>query len=355
MNWKNRLILFLHKMWKKVLPSRKSQRSNPKCLIISTTALGDSLWGTPVVRHFKEIFPQSSLWVLTSNLGKEVFDGNPNVDVVKVYRGIPKLFLLLLKESFDWVVIFHASQRPAIALSGFLRASRVVGTKGLCKGLEPLFTDLVDNKWKVHEIERRLSLINVFLDKPIKNYSMELFFGKEEHLQVEKILEKKSLSIDCKKIIFHPGAKEVFRCWPTQRYVELYKLIQLHTDMPVIITGTKSEAHLGKEIQQQVPQVVSLMGELSVKELAKLIEKSTVFISGDTGPMHLAFAVKTPTVSFFCAASPKLSGPLENLDIHNIKKVPLTCSPCLGKSCLDAFCLKQISALEVFKKIIPHL
>jgi ADP-heptose:LPS heptosyltransferase len=87
---------------------------------------------------------------------------------------------------------------------------------------------------------------------------------------------------------------------------------------------------------------------------AALIEKFNFFITNDTGPMHIAFAMKTPTIALFSATDPKRCGPYHAENVSVIYKNP-TCIPCIRKRCRVPFCLEQISPEEVWADICEKL
>jgi len=73
-----------------------------------------------------------------------------------------------------------------------------------------------------------------------------------------------------------------------------------------------------------------------------------VFVTGDTGPMHMAYALKTPVVALYAVSEPERTGPLQDRDLHRIIKKPRTCDPCVSKKCTYQECMEQISVAEVY-------
>ena len=85
-----------------------------------------------------------------------------------------------------------------------------------------------------------------------------------------------------------------------------------------------------------------------MRETAALIEKMNIFITNDTGPMHIAFALKTPTVALFSPTDPGICGPYRDEKPIVIEK-PKTCTPCIGKKCDQPICMEQITVEEVIE------
>jgi len=87
------------------------------------------------------------------------------------------------------------------------------------------------------------------------------------------------------------------------------------------------------------------------REAAALIARLDVLVTPDTGPLHVAAALKTPTIGLFAVASPVNSNPDFDENIHKFIKKPRTCSPCVGKNCKFQECMLQIGADEVWEML----
>lgn len=147
-------------------------------------------------------------------------------------------------------------------------------------------------------------------------------------------------------IAIHPGSKDLFKQYPPHLFAEVGKKLS----GTVVITGGKDEVALCEEVANAIPGSTSLAGKFSLRELAALIEKCNLFITNDTGPMHIACAMKTKTIALFGPTDPKLCGPYQNENTTVLQRSP-TCTPCLRKKCLDPFCMHQISPYDVVNEI----
>ncbi len=119
-------------------------------LILSTTGLGDTLWGTPAIRALRKCFPTSYIGVVTSPIGKACLQHNRRIDelfVVKdpVFRHLLSVLSQIEKTEITHVLSFHTSQRPILPLASVLGAAEIVGTHGINKGLDFLLTQSLDN------------------------------------------------------------------------------------------------------------------------------------------------------------------------------------------------------------------
>lgn len=337
---KNFLILFFLKFFPK--KEHKFDPLHPKILIVSTTALGDTLWGTPAINSIKKKYPESSLSALCSPIGLEVLKKNPHIDKLFLIKEplwliFFNLYRKLKKEKFQAILIFHSSQRLILPLCYLLNPKFLVATANINKGLDILLSHPIEKK-EMHEIERRLEIIKkINVDE--KNYKMfYLFDEKKEFLN--------PLNIIAPLIIFHPGAKDSFRCYPPSSYIELGKKLFNFYQSTIVITGTKREERLVKRISEKIPKSIALYDQ-GLEELATLFQRSDLIIIGDTGPLHLALALEKKVIALFVPTSLKKFGPYHCKNAYVIQK-DRPCAFCKERACKDPFCFDQITQEELF-------
>ena len=147
-------------------------------------------------------------------------------------------------------------------------------------------------------------------------------------------------------VALHPGAKDSYKCWPKEKFIELGKLLQ-QKGISLLITGVKEEHDLISSIAAALPGSKYLPA-MSLRQFAAILKKMALVITNDTGPLHLAIAVQTPVLALFAPTNPKICGPYHAKDAHVIQK-PITCKPCLRRRCRLPFCMLQISPQEVFR------
>ena len=334
---KNRLIKIALFFWDLFGFKKNPVGKNRRILIFSTTGFGDTLWGTPAIRAIKKSFPNCYLAILTSPVGRELLKENPHLDKIytvkdPVFLALPKLLWNLRHEKFDTVLLFHISQRPLPALAYLTGASELFATEGNNKGLDSLFTQLLPKKYQ-HEIERRLDMIKAIGAEPA---------GGEMEVHLTEVTKfdygEKPL------IVLHPGAKDKFKQWPVEHFITVGR--ELAKEAQILVTGSADEVELTEKIAAEIPGAISLGGKLPVRKLAALMSRLKLLITNDTGPMHLAFAMQTPTIAFFAPTDPNLCGPYK-IDFAKAFEAKKCCSPCLKKRCRIPFCLHQITPQEV--------
>lgn len=315
-----------------------------RILIVSTTGLGDTLWATPAIESLRASFPDAFIGCLTSPLGREILQSNPHINCLYlIKRPIWKMFFSLQKklyqEQFDTILIFHASDRLIIPLCTLLGAKKIIGSKGINKDLDDLFTDLLPNQ-KEHEIERRLRFIEYIGGKKT---TTKLSF----HLQSQEILPPR----EGKWVAIHPGAKDFFKRWPLSHFIEVGKALMEKAAVRIVITGTESS--LMNEMKQALPGA-EIQPNLDLRSFAALLQQMDLLICNDTGPFHLACALKKKAIALYSPTDPFLCGPYHAPEALAIYANP-SCTPCLKRKCPSPFCLRQIGPPQVINQALNLL
>lgn len=329
---KNALIQPIVRLFQKLIPINPPAN---RILIVSTTALGDTLWASPAIENLRRTFPDAYLALLTRPLGLELFRHNPHLNRIHLLGKWIPLWKELCKERYDTVLLFHASQRPILPLCSLIGARRIIATSGINKGLDALLTHPLDNFSK-HEIVRRLEIAEA---SGAKRHTEALSLPLLDSERLPKRRER--------WIALHPGAKDAFKRWPASHFIELGRRLKEETGCEILITGNPEEKPLMEQIAAQIPGAHLYEAGTSLRSFAVLLEQIDLLISNDTGPVHLACALSRPVIALYSATNPQLCGPLAAPRSLAIAKPP-TCSPCLKKKCREPFCLLQISPAEVF-------
>ncbi len=302
------------------------------------------MWATPALRLLRKKFFRAYIGVVTTPLGKDVLSHNPHLDECFVI-GSPlilsliRLFPLLRSRRIGTVLLFHSSQRLILPFSTLLGASRIIGSEKSGKDLDFLLTDTI-KAGEVHEIERRLLIVdylNNLQDRDPDSTRMELFPSASELDYLHPIT-----------IGLHPGAKNIFKRWPSSHFIELGCQLQKATNGHIVVTGNLEERELVETIVKAIPGAKAVYENRSITAVASLLKKLSLYVTNDTGTLHVASAMGTPTIALFTPTNPLMCGPYFAPHVTVIQK-KTTCFPCLGKKCQEPFCMLQISPSEVLK------
>lgn len=323
-------------------------------LVVSSTAIGDTLLSTPAIRAVRKRYPEARLIALFNRENIELFSNNPHIDGAVPYYGGYKRFnstiKALEKYSFDLALIFHGNEPQATPICYLAGARFIMKLPNnseynfLLSNREPVVTwdDLG------HGIEARLKTAALAGCAP-DGFGMELFTERIDAEKAFEFLRKEGVSDSTLLIGFQPGASTVSRQWFPERFTRLGKdLVEARPEARIVLTGSLAEAELCKKIADGIgdPAIVAA-GRLPLRQVPPLIKRLKVFVTGDTGPMHIAIAVGTPVVALYAVADPKKSGPLYDKDRHRVIQKGRTCDPCLSKKCEYQKCMEAISVEEV--------
>ncbi len=279
-------------------------------LVISTTGMGDTLWGTPAIRAIKKARPALKLHLLTLGRWQPLFENNPHIDRLIEYHPQwyrqPWTGLRLLSESYDAVLLFHAN-RDITRLFPWLRRKSLWAHQNAA-WIEP--ANRVRIEGTVHGILRRLKLIET-IGIPADGGQMEIFFNESDRAAVNHFLKAARLSP--KKFIYlNIGASAAEKRWPEERFFELAQAILKHTEYKIVLGGGPAEAAAVRTLLEDMDakRVVHSL-DLPLKSDSLLISHARLLVTCDTGPMHVGFALKVPTVALFGLYDPRGSGPYQ--------------------------------------------
>ncbi|MBN8623899.1 MAG: glycosyltransferase family 9 protein, partial [Planctomycetes bacterium] len=153
-----------------------------------------------------------------------------------------------------------------------------------------------------------------------------------------------------KLVVLNPHCRKAANIWPAERYAHLAARLLEQTGVRVVISGGPVAKELCDEIAAPLGEKVwRADGTFTLLGSAELIRRADLFITGDTGPMHIAAAVGTPIVALFGPADPLKTGPYTTDAVVLTKRLP--CAPCFAKQCplghRPAKCMTDISVEDV--------
>ncbi len=342
---------------------------NPqRILFVRTDRLGDTLLSTPGLRALRASYPQAWISVLTSPTGLPAVENNPDAQDILVYDKRAswldhwRLLRRLRAMRFDAAVIAHCNN--AVNWLAFLAG--IPRRIGHARKAGFLLTQPLPNVKALghkHEADHVLDLVKeacgeAFVAPPTRR--PVFIVQKPEKDFAALMLKKMGISGHKKLIAVHAGSSAPSKRWPSRYFSELIGKLALHGDWQVLLVGGADEMDLSAGI---IPagtekRIVDFTGLLNVPELAAMLERCALFISNDSGPVHLAAAVGTPIVAIFGrnrpGLGPKSWGPLGDRDMVLQKDVG--CTECLADDCKIAFkCLTELSVEEVYQAALASL
>ena len=306
-----------------------------KVLLVQTSFLGDTVLTLPVIAEIKRRFPAAKLTLLCTPLGKELLDAQPELDDIivddkrcadKGWSGLWRKARVLRGKGFTLALCLHKSFRSALLL--FLaRIPHRVGFRQ-SKGWF-LFHSLARRNALTHDVERNLSILTAFSIQPKDcRRVIDLSVNCETRQAVSRLLA--DLGVRRGKIIvgINPGSVWPTKRWAAESFAILIQRLKHELDCEIVLFGGTEDVDVAKKIDAQNPgAVVSLVGKTSLRELPAALAHCGLFITNDSGPMHIAVAMGVPVVAIFCATTPSLGFyPYSSKSVVVEKK--LSCRPC---------------------------
>ncbi|MGD9635959.1 MAG: glycosyltransferase family 9 protein [Pirellulales bacterium] len=283
---------------------KKNDAQTPRILIVRLSAIGDVIQGVPVLCALRDALPDAFLgWVVEGRAG-DLLNGHLALDaLVRVPRGwlkspreVWRLRRRLHALQFDVAIDLQCLTKSAIAawLSGAQRRIGKAGKDG--RELSRWFHNELVPCGGQHVIEHYLDLL-----KPLAIEAPEVKFDLPANAVDERMatefLARSGLAAGSFALM-NPGAGWPSKIWPAERYGELARrLAESHGLSTLAVWGIASELPLAEAIVAASGGQARLAPATTMTELAALCRRAAIFIGSDTGPMHLAAAVGTPTIS----------------------------------------------------------
>jgi heptosyltransferase II len=304
-----------------------------RILIELPTWLGDSVMATPAIENLVDYTSDSKITLIGSLVAIEILKNHPKV--IKTYV-IDKAYINLYKtikdfSEFDLFISFRGSFRSKF-INFFISAG--------------LFYQFDKNRYKqLHQVEKYNNFINDSINIDSKPKKLLLYGDRSEKNNKTKLLG------------INPGASYgSSKQWYPEEFAAVAK--ELSENYNIIIFGGLSEVSIAFDIEkilirEGIVNYENLAGKTSITDLISRISILDLFITGDTGPMHIAASLDIPTVCLFGPTNHRETSQY-NFSKSVIVKKNLNCQPCMKRKCpLNHHnCMKSIKAIDVINSLI---
>lgn len=328
-----------------------------RVLLISATALGDTMFSTPAIRALKERYPDWELDFLGHRVFGALLAHNPYVACLWVYPGRNRRLLRLVRElrsrRFDLVIILHGNDPEATLVAHLSGSPFIIGSAG--SPLAFAYAAAVPasaDPW-THAIERRLDYVRL-LGANTADKRMDLFLTPEEIREAEVILAAHFGAVPPLLLALHPTGSDPYKWWPAANFVELGNFLTKTYQAPLLIISGSKDRSPAEAIAARI-KGSSLVtgGRYSLRLVAALLGHCRLLVANDSGPLHLGLALGVPTLALIGADHPARIGPYQVDWGASLHKREAVCAlePCLLKKCPEPRCLTAIETSEVVKLI----
>jgi heptosyltransferase-2 len=331
-------------------------------LVRGVNWVGDAVMTIPAIRALRKACPGAHISLLVKPSVRPVFEAEPAVDEIIDYddrfrgiRGKISLAAFLRKRKFSRAILLQNAFDAAL-LAFLAGIPERTGYNRDGRGLlltRPVACDGADRK--VHHIQYYLNLLAA------AGIRAEYTHPRIHLLPEEREKARESLSRLRRPVLgINPGAAfGSAKRWLPGRFAGVASLFIRDTGGSVVIFGGGGETDIAKEIVagRESADMLDLAGKTSLRELIGLISECDVFLTNDSGPMHIAYAVGTPLAALFGSTDPLLTGPVG--EGNAIIRKAFDCGPCFKRTCArkDLRCMYAITADEVYesiRKILPQ-
>ncbi len=337
-----------------------------KILFIKLSAIGDVVQTLPALEAINKAHPQSEITWVVEEAAAGILEGHPLIHrllisrrkswmrmlksprtIMDAYRGMRGFVRQLRDVRYDVAVDFQGLLKSGI-LIGLARAERKIGFDGT-RELSYLF---LNERLPAYDIERHA--LERYLDVArclgAVNPSPTCTLPIEREISViKKRLEGPAHG--GRIVVINPVARWKTKLWQERKFAELADRLISEREALVIFTGSTDDRSVAGRITASMKRrAENWAGETTLKELAALASLADLFITTDTGPMHLAAAAGAKVLALFGPTAPWRTGPYG--PNHLVVRKGLECSPCFKRNCEDVRCMEEITVEDVMKKIV---
>ena len=348
-----------------------------RIIVVDLLYLGDLLFAHPFFAGLREMFPEARIDLVANSNFSEIMRANDNIDHVYSYNknwtaARSYSFAKKLKmNNYHLGINIHGNWRTALLLK-LISAEQSIGYGGKGRGI--FLDEEVEKDISSHMIEFYLE----FLDQMQQSQLLEQYFAENNDVQNKIKLENrdnkfpvlefddvyqrnadlklKNIGLEDEEfIVLNTGGSWKTKRWPEEYFAEVADHLAVKGYKILFVGGasdTERVKYICNEIKNQ-KMIYNLSGKTSLLELAAVLKRAKLMISGDTGPVHVAAAVGTNTAAIFGPSDEEMYAPRGQGKNILFKNVDLNCRPCGEHECpLDHFkCMRELSPKMIVQRL----
>jgi len=331
-----------------------------RILIFNVNWLGDVLFSTPTIRNVRRNYPDSYIACVIPSRCYPILKGNPYLDEVIIFdekdrhKGmLAKLnFISLLRDKkFDTAFILHRSFSRALIcrLAGI---GQRIGHNTKKRSFLLTQKIAMPKKDSLHRIDFYLNVIEK-AGLRVEDRYLDFIFTPEDEKHVDDFLSKNSVSKDDFVVALNPGGNWLPKRWPKDYWSELADKLISEMNAKIIITGSSSDMPLANQIKGKMRESpLVACGVFNIKQLGALAKRVNLFITADTGPMHIANAVGAKKIiAIFGPTAKEITGPYPDMNTVILQKDIGCLIPCYKVNCQDNRCMKAVTPNNVLAQV----
>lgn len=338
--------------------TRKNVSATPRVLIIRPDHLGDLVLTTPVLPALKIALNDVHITMLVGPWSKVVVERHPDVNrlISFPFPGLQRssnkrrfthisLFFLALRlrqDNYDLSV----NLRPGFWWGAIL--SYIAGIP--CRvgyDVQPatsFLTHVLPFQPPEHSVVSNLRLVSLAiqqlgfppLDEPYtpEHYPLQFVPTEEEHMWIAQRLQEAGVNGESSVVVIHPGTGVTVKLWREEAWASCAEALRASfPNSQLVLSGSKNERPMLERIAQRIVPTPLLMTDMTVGQLAALLERAQIVLGVDSGPLHLAATRERPTIQIFGPTDPCIFGPWGPAERHYFVSSTQRCQTCPAIPC----------------------
>ena len=328
-----------------------------KILILRSDGIGDALNSTPAISALRRAYRDAHISVMLGPLGAEILSLNPHIDEIIVYDpgGLHSSLTARLRflrqlrgGGYDLAVVLRDSAWCNF-ISYISGAPYRIGRRAERRMFSFTLTHAVrtsDPKGTKHEIHRNMDVVRLAGAKNGGNGELVLCSSEGERAWAQDFLRSSNADPEALLVGIHPGGSSYDKLWPAEYFAHVSDRLARIYGAKIIVFSGPGEDTLVEQIRNLMTHTPILAVGIGLRQAAALMERCSLFLCNDSGPMHIAAALKVPIVAIF--------GPTDHVRWGHrnhramIVRQNMDCWPCSAHKCRKEFeCIKSLPISNV--------
>lgn len=315
-----------------------------------TNWVGDVVMGTPFLARVRALWPEARIVALGRKHVAALLEGHPDVDEVwtiddRNFVGMREAAARLQPLRADLGFLLPNSLKAA-ALFRMGGVKKRIGYDRDARGI--LLTHpikLRPEDLAVHEVRYYLRLLHQFETERVQTPPLKLAVSEAEKADMHEWLAKRQIGAEDFVVGVNPAAfYGTAKRWPADRYAAVATHLAKHHGAKVVVTGLPTERDVAQEVcdSSGIDGIVNGAGEMTLRQLMAFLDRANLYLTNDSGAMHIAAALGCPLIAVFGSTDWVTTAPLG--DHCRIVRVETPCAPCLLRHCpIDHRCMTGVA------------
>ena len=330
-------------------------------LVVKLSAIGDVIHALPVSYAIKEQYPDAHLTWVVEPAAYAILEDNPYIDELILFEKAKfRSFGGFLREIGPFRRRLRTRRYDAsLDLQGLFKSAAIafnagaklrIGTANMREGAHLVSRPVRGTHAEGHIVERYLDVARA-LGCAVREVRFPVAISEHDAVAADTLLAREGVPEERPFVAFAIGANWPNKRWPAEHFAALADRLYHAHYIPVLVGGGRLDETIAQDIVRasEIPPV-NLVGRTNLKQLAHVFTRAALVLGGDTGPVHLAAGLRTPTVMLMGPTDANRNGPYGQ--IENAIEVDRPCRGCWKRACPKGLdCLAAIRVDEVAAKL----